>query len=208
MTFIAANDEEQHALEDLESYRDDWLQTPDVVLDQTALFRLLVNQISGTKSDKLSTAYKAYAFETLVNACHFIRDKNIDLHYRSSIRLIELLGTHGYWKRLVERDEEYLLAAIALTVYPECMESDLIKDFDSMFKEWSGQEYQLSKLTHREVPARILFGDAWTLLYEAELNSSFSILYETLNASRPDFTFRKTANNAFLLQMPLDLNIC
>lgn len=180
------------AFELLTDYYEDWRCNQTYDLDQTAVFRVITQVISGARFEGVSEELKKHAFDILLDVWHHICREDHRLYQRTQLRLSELIFKEAGWKRLLEEDEPYLLAAmlIGLDVRGiKLLEPEIINFMQTTFKEWTGAHINVLEDEYEEHAARRLFGDTWPLLYSTEIKESLPRLYNVLKQTTPKFEF-------------------
>lgn len=152
-------------------------------------------------------AFQHYVLKSLIEACHLMLDSNESFCDVSTAQIAAPLLKRGWWKRLVDLEEDALLASLLIASTGRVDNTDLTAGAIEAASLWTGKA--LPADSTREDVAGALFGDAWVALYSEELDDSFETVYDVIAESTPVFfneakVPQKTSHTVIL---PADLSL-
>lgn len=130
-------------------------------------------------------AFQHYVLKSLIEACHLMLDSNECFCDVSTEQIAAPLLKRGWWKRLVELEEDALLASLIIACTGRADRNDLTESAIEVASSWTDKTLAIDST--REDVARVLFGEAWVALYSEELDDSFETVFDVIAESTPVF---------------------
>lgn len=187
MTTIYQNLQSTEAFNNLESAYMAWRNYPDDPFESGLcdLFSDILYDLHAINAPPSIGALQNYTFEKFILFCRDVITSERKLSETNNQALAEILLTKGWWIRLVDVGEDYLLASFLLMAANKEDNIHLVTASINAASDWANITFPEINKTHVETMARFLYGEAWSILYSDELDSGFGAIYNLLEKVQP-----------------------